>query len=206
MAHAALARPTVDDYLAFEAERVGQKPNYEWDGQTLIEMAGVSPSHAHIQFNLNRVLSPALYAEGYAVYGSDLRLSIGSTRYRYPDLSATRFPPEFTSERPPSLLNPTLLVEVLSRSTAHTDLKDKLDEYRRIPSLAEYWIVDSESVFVLRYDCSGPALIAHPYRDLEVTFESEALGVTVRMAEVYRDVTFDEPAGGGSDEGEGRNA
>jgi Uma2 family endonuclease len=182
---------TLADYLAYEADRVGQKPNYEWDGLRPIAMSGVSHAHALVQNNLSDLLSPQLRRRGCRSLTADMRLAVGRSRYRYPDLLAYCPPADLTDEAPPSLRNPILLVEVLSPSTSSVDMREKLLEYRSIDSLLEYWIVATDSPYLLRYDCSGQSLIAYPYKGLDVTFESETLGVTVALADVFADLEFD---------------
>ncbi len=191
MALPALSDWTLADYLAHEAAHVGQKPNYEWDGQRPIAMSGVSYDHALVQNNLSDLLSPQFRKRGCRSFTADMRLAVQNGRYRYPDLLAHCPPADLTGEKPPSLRNPVLLVEVLSPSTSTTDLREKLIEYRQIESLLEYWIVSTDAPYLLRYDCSGPALIVYPYKGLDVTFKSELLGVKVALADVFDGIDFE---------------
>ena len=192
MAELASESWTLADYLAHEAAHVGQKPNYEWDGRRPVMMSGASFDHHIIDSNLFDITSPQFRKRGCRI-GNDLRVRVDEAqfRYRYPDLVAHCKPADLTDERPPSLRNPILLIEILSPSTSSVDMREKLVEYRGISSLLEYWIVSTDAPYLLRYEFSGPAVIVYPYRGLNITFTSEPLGVTVALADVFADLDFE---------------
>lgn len=129
---------TLTDYLQME-EHAETKHEY-WDGH-VVDMAGATWAHNVVASNFERHLSRQLPARCRTVH-SVQRVRIG-TRYAYPDVVVVCGEPRLTNERPESLLNPTLLVEVLSESTSRIDTGDKLDAYRHIDTLQEYRIVES---------------------------------------------------------------
>lgn len=180
---------TLADYLAYEAARVGEKPNYEWDGRQPVAMAGASERHYLTAANLQDVVSAQLRRRGCRSALSDVRVATdGGARYRYPDLVAYRLPGTFTETTPPSLIDPVILVEILSQSTARTDAVAKLREYATIDGLLEYWIVDPDERTLTRFLFGRDVPGFQTYHDPESAFESDALGLHVRLADVFADL------------------
>jgi len=105
----------------------------------VVAMAGASPRHNLLVTNVATELRQQLSGEPCLVFAADQRVRIAETRsYVYPDVVVCCGEPTFdTAERPASLENPTLLVEVLSPATIDHDLGAKLDHYRRLPSVEE---------------------------------------------------------------------
>jgi Uma2 family endonuclease len=129
---------TEAEYLRLE-EHSPQKHMFV-NGQVLA-MAGASPFHNALANNVAFVLTGLTRPRGCTVFNSDQRLKVESF-YVYPDVTLASGPKRFsTSGRPASLINPTLLVEVLSTSTQGHDRTFKWQHYRRIPSLRAYMMV-----------------------------------------------------------------
>ncbi len=179
----------LDEYLVIEATRVGQKPNLEYDGQDIVEMAGATENHAIIGSNLHLHLAPQFRKRGCRAVTTDLRVNVGRV-YRYPDLVAYCPPGDFSDEKPPSLRNPILLVEVLSDTTAQTDLDAKLREYTALPSLLEYWVVAQDAPALHRYARAAEGWRVFLYEGLDAAFESAALGVAASLAALFEDIAF----------------
>ena len=113
--------------------------------------------------------------------------------YRYPDISVVCGEPEFAETKPVSLLNPTILIEVLSPSTAVADRIQKLREYRRIPALQEYLLISQDSPRIERFLKQDD--INWLYTDLSGLDQSLALpsvDCTLKFADVYRRIAFDQ--------------
>ncbi len=181
---------TLAEYLAYEAEHIGQKPNYEWDGKAPVAMAGATEDHALVCANLLLHIGPQVRRKGCRAVLSDLRVAThNGRRYRYPDLTAYCPPGDFTDDTPPSLLTPILLVEVLSASTARTDAIAKLHEYSQIESLLEYWIVDPEAMSLTRFQFGSALPTFETHVGKSTRFESESLGLTVALTNVFDGLT-----------------
>ncbi|GAB5519981.1 MAG: hypothetical protein RhofKO_22320 [Rhodothermales bacterium] len=73
---------------------------------------------------------------------ADLRVRLSDLRYVYPDSIGVCDPPKYTNEKPPSLLNPTLIIEVISPSTGDRDRSEKLEAYTQLESVQANWIID----------------------------------------------------------------
>lgn len=182
---------TLDDYLAYEAGHIGQKPNYEWDGRQPIAMAGASERHYLTAINLQDVLSPQFRKRRCRSVLSDARVATeGGDRYRYPDLVAYCLPGSFSETVPPSLLNPILLVEVLSESTARTDAIKKLHEYAVIPGLLEYWIIDPDERSLTRFLFGSDVPKFQTYVGTDASFMSDALQVSITLSDLFADLDF----------------
>ena len=192
---------TVEEYLAFDAAAPeGERYEY-WDGHVVpvhgydetgtVAMAGASPEHNQIAVNLAAALHGVMTRRGCRGGTSDQRVRTGDGRYSYPDIVFVCDPPEYIDDVPPVLLNPLLLVEIASPSTAGRDRGRKLTAYTRLPGLAEYWMVEPDRPEVtcavrqsggwgLRFDLG-----------LDATVESDALDLAVPLADVYRLVDLD---------------
>ena len=176
-------RLTVEEYLAFEKT---SEARHEFVDGVLHAMAGESRKHKRIVRNLIRALDArALELDCELVFEST-KLQTFPTKFRYPDVMVSCAPglDEYLVE------NPCFIVEVLSESTAHTDLETKLVEYTRLPSLERYVIVSqaSRNVIVYRRTTDG--------WQVEILesggFEVPCLQVTLDLDQVYAGVDFTE--------------
>jgi Uma2 family endonuclease len=129
-------------YVALEA---ASNVKHEYlDGQ-IDAMAGGTPERAALQLAVPNLLFPQLRAGRCRAYGSDLRVRVLATGLAtYPDLTIVCGPREIDPEDENSVTNPTLLVEVLSESTAAYDRGEKFAHYKRIPSLRQYVLVSPD--------------------------------------------------------------
>ena len=113
----------------------------------VVAMSGASPAHSLIQVNLARVLGNALLGTPCHVFSSETRVKVATARfYTYPDLSATCAEPVFDRLDAVALVNPSLIVEVLSPSSAVYDQGQKFEWYRQLPSLLDYLLVWQDRV------------------------------------------------------------
>lgn len=182
---AAVANPVVTEaeYLAL-AERSDVK--LEFVGGQVRMMAGGSLEHAAIMYRIGLALGPLADARGCQGFTSEARLKVKADgQYVYPDLS---FVCQKAEREGLSLLNPTLLVEVLSPGTAEYDRTEKLDLYQAIASLEEYVMVHSDEPRVERYRRHGQVWLYESVRGLGASIE--VLGGTVELAGLYRGVDF----------------
>ena len=174
-----------DDYLRLEGEATEKHEYYYGE---IRAMAGASYAHNRICANLTGELYSQLRGKGCAVIGSDQRLQIlNGSAYVYPDVTVVCGPPNFNETRKPeTLLNPTLLVEVLSESTANKDRSEKFMLYRQIPSLQQYLMLDSQTQLAELYtrQPNGYWLFMET-RDLNAVLDLSSVGCQVPVAEVY---------------------
>jgi Uma2 family endonuclease len=124
-----------------EIEDVSEVKHEYLAGQ-IYAMAGGTPEHAALAMAVGAQLGTALAGGRCRVHSSDLKVRVLETGLcSYPDVSVVCGPRELDPESKTTLTNPTLLVEVTSKSTEEYDRGDKFDHYRQIPSLREYVLV-----------------------------------------------------------------
>ena len=187
-----VARLTPTEYLKIER---ASEFRHEFVNGEMFAMAGGSPQHSAIKVNLSREVSTRLKGRPCTAFDSDLRIQVSPTGlYTYPDLSVVCGELEFDDDQQDTVLNPTLLVEVLSGSTEAYDRGEKFAHYRQIASLREYVLISQKSPLVERYlrnpddTWTLTAVIG-----LEASIHLLTIDLTLPLAEVYDRVKFDEP-------------
>jgi Uma2 family endonuclease len=175
--------------LYLEAERRAEHKSEYLDGR-VSALSGASRRHNLIVVNLVRELSQQLRGRPCEVYGSDMRLKVSETGlYTYPDVTVVCGDPRLEDRHADVLLNPTLLVEVLSRTTERHDRGRKAEHYRRIPSLQEYLLVSQTEPHVERYRRHGEReWLLSEVDGLEATVGLDSIGCRLVLAEVYERV------------------
>jgi Uma2 family endonuclease len=134
---------TPEEYL--EIERRAERKSEYFQGE-MFAMAGASYAHVVIVGNLGRELGNRLEAGPCSVSLSDLRLRVAPNGlYTYPDVMVICGGPEFADDRTDTVVNPILIVEVLSESTQAYDRGKKFEQYRTLPSLREYLLVAQDA-------------------------------------------------------------
>jgi Uma2 family endonuclease len=174
------------EYLAFEDS---QPTKHELVNGEIVAMSGVGEAHNRLEVNLTLLLGVGLRGGPCRLNTSNFRVRISETgMYAYPDLSIVCGESELTSTRPPSLLNPAAIVEVLSESTSNYDLAAKAAHYRHRSSIRTILFVDSRSRWVQRQERNADGTwTLTDVNDGEV----ELLGVRLRLDEIYADVDLD---------------
>ena len=192
MGEKALSTATYETYLQIEAE---SDVKHEFHDGLIVAMAGGTPTHSLLGANANTALNIALRSKGAGcrVYNSELKIRVPSTnRALYPDATVICGDPEFNSEDPHGLLNPILIVEVLSDSTDSYDRGDKFFHYRQIPSLKEYLLVSQNNVKVESFFRREENLWEINYAiGREDSIILKSLGVELSMADLYRMVEME---------------
>lgn len=140
---------TPEEYLAIEREA---ETKSEYFGGEMFGMVGASREHNLIVANFTRELTQQLKGKPCELYPNDMRVKIPATGlYTYPDLVVVCGEPRFEDQHVDTLLNPTLIIEVLSDSTEAYDRGKKFGYYRTIESLAEYLLVAQDQYRVEQY-------------------------------------------------------
>lgn len=129
---------TEAEYLALE---VVSEIKHEFDEGVIIDMTGGSWEHSKISGNVFNIIHTAIAGRRCDVNGSDLRVRTPRGKYYYPDVSAVCGTPQLNTEKPPCLLNSSVIIEVLSESTEAVDRSRKLHAYLTIPTLKEYVLI-----------------------------------------------------------------
>src|SRR5258708_36757298 len=136
---------SVDEYLGTEEV---SSVKHEFDSGDIFAMSGASQRHNDIALNLYAAFRSGLVSRGCGANVSDVRLRTPSGLYAYPDVMVVCGPTLLTGERPDTVTNPIILVEVLSNSTRDYDRTRKFDHYRSIPTLRHCVFVDQDIIDV----------------------------------------------------------
>lgn len=180
---------SADDYLAWESQ---QPYKYELIDNRIYPMTGASLAHNYISVKLAVALDSRLSDKGCAVYTSDMRVQVEqSGTYTYPDLvvlcSEPRLRPYAEQD---TLLNPTLLFEILSPSTELIDRKEKLTQYLQIPSLRGYFLVAQGKPLIEAHTRKADDWRLRFYSGLDATLFIPAPECEIPLSEIYRRVSF----------------
>ncbi len=183
---------TPAEYL--KIERAAEFRHEYFNGE-MFAMFGGSPQHSLIKMNVGGELRDQLKGRPCTAFDSDLRIRVSPAGlYTYPDISVVCGELEFDDDQGDTVLNPVLLVEVLSDSTEAYDRGKKFEHYRRIASLREYVLISQKSPTIERYlrnpdeTWTLTAVIG-----LDASIHLPTLDVTLPLVEVYDRVTFDDP-------------
>lgn len=174
---------TPGEYL--KRERVAESKS-EYNAGRVEALAGASRPHNQIVTNLITVLSARAKACGCDVYGSDLRVKVGALgKYTYPDMTIACGEQQFEDAEQDTLLNPTVIAEVLSSSTEAYDRGAKFEHYKRLESLREYLLIDQRKSWVERYVRSGDDWLHSEYTNFGDLIPVDAVGMMIAVLEIY---------------------
>lgn len=180
---------TVEEYLAFE--RASEEKHEFIDG-TVYLMTGASREHNLIVFNLANVLGNQLKGRDCEAYVNDMRVRVEMDNCVYPDVSVVCGSPQFEDSQADTLLNPTVIIEVLSPSTEQYDRGSKFQRYRALESLHEYLLVTQEKPRIEHYarQADGAWLLTDAV-DVVATVKLNSIDCTLPLADVYTKVKFE---------------
>lgn len=178
---------TLEEYLAYEAE-TGMKHEYI-DGE-IYAMSGGTDKHSLIPINCTTELAYKLRGKSCRVYNSDMRVKINDITYVYPDFSVVCGKAQFADDKRTMLINPTLVAEVISPSSANYDKGLKADFYRSLPSVQAYLLIEQERVHAQLYIRQESTWQLQEFSGLDAVIPLEALEMTLPLSEVYREIEF----------------
>jgi Uma2 family endonuclease len=193
MALQTLTRCTFDDYLAVEREAIDEK--HEYVAGRVCAMTGASYNHNLIVANLSRRLGNQLETSPCAVLTNDMRVRVETAdACKYPDIVALCEEPQFYDDRSDILMNPILVIKILSPSTEAYDRGGKFAIYRALPSLQEYVLVAQDRLSVevfTRQPDDRWLLAAYSTPEDEVLFDS--IQCRIPLPEIYDKVRIAAP-------------
>lgn len=175
-----------DDYFAVETIS-GVK--HEFYRGEIFAMAGASLAHNHLSANVLTALRGAVRSKGCSAFGSDLRVKTPAGLFTYPDVMVVCGPIALAPDRPDTVTNPCVIVEILSDATRDYDRGEKFTLYQAIPTLQEYLLIEQDRVCVehWRRQPSGD-WTAQTHTSLDATISLSTPGVTLLLREVYLQV------------------
>lgn len=187
MSSEAKRRLTVQEYLI--RERRSPSRSELVDGE-LFAMTGASRRHNLAVVNVAAALHAQLGSRDCEVYASDMRVRVPATNlFTYPDVTVVCGQPRFDDAELDTLLNPVLIVEVLSRTTEDYDRGTKFANYRTLESLAEYLLLAQDEPHAEHFvrQAGGAWLLTEATR-IEEVIELPSIGCRLALADVYRKV------------------
>ncbi|MDZ7621730.1 MAG: Uma2 family endonuclease, partial [Candidatus Competibacteraceae bacterium] len=122
-------------------------------------------------------------------YVNDMRVKVSATGlYTYPDVAALCGEPQFEDEQMDTLLNPSVIIEILSPSTEAYDRGDKFAHYRRLPSLMEYVLIAQDKVRVEHYIRQGSSWVLTERNSLDETLYLASIQCEIALRDIYAKV------------------
>jgi Uma2 family endonuclease len=186
-------RFTPEEYLVLE--RKSQTRNEYHDGD-IFAMAGASRAHNLIAGNLNREIGNQILDRPCESYVSDMRVWIEATGlFTYPDVVVVCGEPGFQDSELDTLVNPTVIAEVLSPSTEAYDRGIKFGHYRRIPSLREYVLIAQDRMLVERYTRQADDWLLSELNHPDQLLRLESIGRQVLLSRIFAKVRFTQAGG-----------
>jgi Uma2 family endonuclease len=180
------ARITAAEYLARERRA---ETKSEFLGGVVVAMSGASRQHNRVVLGIAVQLYQQLGDGPWEVFSNDVRVKVSDTgEYTYPDVVVACGDAQFEDEELDTLLNPTVLIEVLSPSTERIDRGAKFASYRQLPTLREYLLVAQDRPSVEHYVRDGERWVLTAVTDLNESVPLPAIGCELRLREIYRRV------------------
>jgi Uma2 family endonuclease len=179
---------TPEEYLALERKAPFRNEYYAGD---IFAMSGASRQHNIIVGNVTTLLTNQLEERDCEIYPVDMRVRTPDTTvYAYPDVSVVCGPPRFEDEAVDTLLNATVIIEVLSPSTETHDRTKKFAEYRKITSLREYILIAQHEYRVTQHirQPSGSWGVPQEIRAPTDTLHLTSIDCDLPLGRVYRKV------------------
>ncbi len=186
---AVLGPITLSEYETRERDAFVKSEYYRGE---MFAMAGGSPEHSLAATNFLGEARQHLKGKPCVPYNSDLRIKVEATGlYTYPDATIVCGPPRLDASVKGTVLNPSVIVEVLSESTESYDRGKKSSHYRRIESLRELILISLSEPLVemfTRRDDGNWSFIE--YRSITDTLVIESVGIAILLSEIYRNIAF----------------
>ena len=179
---------TAEEYLALE--RAANQKSELVNGR-IYAMTGGTVQHTRIVRNLILSIGGRLSGGPCEVFSNDLRVKVSHTgMYTYPDVVALCTTPKLEDAHLDTLLNPAVIIEVLSPSTQAYDRGEKFAHYRTIESLREYILIAQDHARIEQYVRHGEQWVLNEIKDPAGMLQIEALGCEVHVSEIYDRVEF----------------
>ena len=179
---------SLEEYLTLDGTD-GLK--YEYLSGEIYMMAGASEAHIVISGNIHAAFHSQLRQQPRRAYNSDMRVKTPTNQFSYPDVTVVCGDRSFTQDKIATLLNPTLLVEVLSETTRDFDRGEKFRHYRTLSSLREYVVVDTDAARIEHYTRQGgDRWLLSEISGLDAALALDSIGCTLALADVYENITL----------------
>lgn len=178
---------TEEEYFEFERTSFGR---WEYVNGEIRQMAGGKDDHNAISSNIVRVLGNSLVPKGCRVYGSDMKIHTGDGVNTFPDVAVICGQRRYYLGKEDVVLNPLLIVEVLSPSTEGYDRGEKFDHYKTIESLQDYLLVKQNEERVMLYSRHEDHWEFREVTGRESAVYLPSVETTLALADIYALIEF----------------
>lgn len=181
---------TIEEYIELDKN---SEDRYEYFDGEVFAMAGGSPNHSRLSVDVCSILREKLRGKPCEVFNADMRINVPTAfPYRYPDASVVCGEPIFDEiQGQYRLVNPLLIVEVLSPTTENYDQGKKFTAYQSIESFREYLLIAQDRPHVIQYvKQSKSRWLRIEHEGLISEVQLESLNIALTLAELYERVTF----------------
>ena len=174
---------TEDEYL--QMERAADHKSEYYAGR-MYAMAGASEAHILAVGNTQSLLQQQFRGRPCRVYSTDMRVRVSETGlYTYPDVVAVCGEPAFLDDKRDTILNPNIIVEVLSPSTEQYDRTDKFEHYQSLESIREVLFVSQTRVRVEHYVRQDETWVLTVYTGPDDVIPLKSVGATLFVRDIY---------------------
>ena len=186
-------RYSIEEYLTLDRE---SEARLEFYNGKIFNMSGTSAEHNEIELNIATNLRGQLRNRNCRLFLANMRIKVpAAPPYRYGDFSALCGAAEFEKiGGVDTVVNPSLIVEVLSPSTEKYDRTAKFKQYQSIASLVEYVLVSQDMAFVAQYVKRNNEWIYRSFSEMMDSIKLESLDCEIPLSEIYRNVALSEHA------------
>ena len=182
---------TPEEYLARE-EAALEKHEY-FEGE-IYEMAGNTSEHSEINANTMAALIQAFRGHGCRVFDSNLRIRVKSNGlFTYPDALVVCGRLDYVLNRRDTITNPTIIIEILSRSTSSYDRSKKFELYKGLPSFTDYLLISSSEVKIeYRYKMDNGEWEAEIFTGLDEMIKFKHVATELALRDIYAEIDFED--------------
>ncbi|MGI8640570.1 MAG: Uma2 family endonuclease [Pyrinomonadaceae bacterium] len=188
----ALPKPVynLDEYLALEESAEYRSQFYNGE---IFAMAGASRKHNIAAGNIYANLHFQLRNRPCEIYQNDMRIKVNAEFYTYPDIVVVCDEPQIEKKRGENLLNPLVIIEVLSPSTEKFDRGEKARLYRLMPSLKEYILISQDKPYIEHFvhQENGGWLLTE-IAEMSEIFQLPTIFCELNLSDIYARINFDE--------------
>lgn len=179
---------TVEDYLNSERHGVDK---HDFSNGKVSAAAGSSRRHNLIGSNTTIAIGSRVRGQKCEVYVNDMRVKLAQHNYCYPDVIVVNGEPKFEGNELDILLNPTLIVEILSKSTLYYDKTEKLDCYLAMNSVKEVLLVKEEEMRVEHYAKQTiNQWVYRIYNSTDAIVSLDSVNCKINLGEIYAQIKF----------------
>lgn len=180
---------TFDEYLAME-ELDTEK--HEYKNGEIVSMTGGTTEHNKIALNFAANLKISLKKQNYIIFIGDVKLWIPTySEATYPDIMLIEGEPNYYGTSKTVITNPSLIVEVLSKSTQNYDQGEKFYYYRSIPEFKEYILISQYQCYVMQFNKTNQnKWVLSEYRNDNSALSLQAVKFNISFEDIYENVNF----------------